>query len=149
MKHTVKKLGLAFIVLLSFTTMINAQQAEKQKKEVALHQYCPVAYVAMNKAVKGNEKYSSVYKGETYYFANGKAKKMFDDEPDKYLPKYEGYCATGLAMGKKVESDPQIFSEYEGKTYLFSNKMAKEAFDKDPEMTIKKADENLALLANK
>lgn len=149
MKHVVKILALAFIIVFGFTQMINAQTAKKQKKEVALHQYCPVAYAAMNKAVKGDAKYSSVFKGETYYFVNGEAKKMFDADPAKYLPKYDGYCATALAMGKKIESDPQIFTVYKGTTYLFSNKMAKETFDKDTEMTIKKADKNLALLAHK
>jgi len=103
----------------------------------------------MNKAVKGDVKFSSTYKGKTYYFAMADAKKMFDADPVKYLPKYDGYCATALAMGKKIESDPEIFSVYKGDTYLFSNKMAKEGFDKDPEMTIKSADKNLALLTKK
>lgn len=149
MKHTLRILSLAIVFVFGLALTLNAQKIKKTKKEVALHQYCPVAYSVMNKAVKGNVKFSSIYKGKTYYFAASDAKKMFDAEPTKYLPKYDGYCATALAMGKKVESDPEIFSVYKGSTYLFSNKMAKEGFDKDPDMTIKDADKNLAVLASK
>jgi len=147
MKHTARILSLALVFVFGFTLAVNAQSTKKHKKEVALHQYCPVAYTAMNKAVKGDVKFSSTYKGKTYYFAMADAKKMFDADPVKYLPKYDGYCATALAMGKKIESDPEIFSVYKGDTYLFSNKMAKEGFDKDPEMTIKSADKNLKTLS--
>jgi len=149
MKLSVRILSLALIISFGLAFTANSQSSKKSKKEIALHQYCPVAYAAMNKAVKGDAKFSSVYKGKKYYFAMADAKKMFDADPVKYLPKYEGYCATALAMGKKVEPDPQIFSVYKGSTYLFSNKMAKEAFDKDPDITIKNADKNLAVLTTK
>lgn len=149
MKLTVRILSLALIFAFGLALTVHAQAVKKTKKEVALHQYCPVAYGTMNKAVKGDAKFSSTYKGKTYFFAMADAKKMFDADPVKYLPKYDGYCATALAMGKKVESDPEIFSVYKGFTYLFSNKMAKEGFDKDPDNAIKEANKNLAVLASK
>ena len=149
MKLALRVLGLALLFTFGFTLTVNAQTAKKSKKEIALHQYCPVAYAAMNKAVKGDAKFSSTYKGKTYFFAMADAKKMFDSDPVKYLPKYDGYCATALAMGKRVESAPEIFSVYKDSTYLFSNKVAKAEFDKDPDMTIKGANKNLAVLANK
>jgi YHS domain-containing protein len=126
---------------------INAQDSKSADYQIALDGYCPVAYLAMEKSVEGDSKYSSTYDGKTYYLANADAKKMFDAEPEKYLPKYDGYCATAVAMGKKMESDPKLFSVYIGSTYLFSNKMAKESFDKDPKMTIKNADKNFAALS--
>jgi len=137
---------LVLLLAISFAFTVNAQTQKKQKEEVALNQYCPVAYVAMNKTIKGDEKFSSVHNGKKYYFMNEDAKKMFDADPSKYLPKYDGFCVTALAMGKKLESDPEIFSVYKGATYLFSNKMAKEEFDKGPDMIFKNADKNLAVL---
>jgi YHS domain-containing protein len=116
-------------------------------KEVALHEYCPVAYLAAGKAVKGDAMYSSTYKGKTYYFVEADAKKLFDATPAKYLPKYDGYCATAMAMGKKIESDPEIFSVHKGATYLFSSKEAKAAFDSDPNGTIINANKHFAAKA--
>jgi len=147
MKNLVKVFSLALLLLFNF--VINAQTDKKKNDDVALHGYCPVAYAVMKKALKGKPELTSIYKGKKYTLAMKKAKKMFDAEPEKYLPKYDGYCATALSMGKIVESDPLLFSIYKGKTYLFSNKMAKETFDKNPDMIIKKADKNLQLLAQK
>ena len=144
----IRKTLIAFFVTISMVLSINAQDTKSVEVEVQLDGYCPVAYLVMEKAVEGDAKYSSTYEGETYYLANADAKKMFDADPEKYLPKYDGYCATAVAMDKLMESDPQLFSVYDGATYLFSNQMAKESFDKDPQMTIKNANKNFASLMN-
>ena len=49
-------------------------------------------------------------------------------------------CATGLAMGKKIATDPALFSVLDGKVYFFSSKGAKDTFDKMPKDFITKAD---------
>jgi YHS domain-containing protein len=144
----IRKSFVALFVTISMVLSINAQDSKSADTKVELDGYCPVAYLVMEESVKGDSKYSSTYEGETYYLANADAKKMFDSDPEKYLPKYDGYCATAVAMGKKMESDPEIFSVYNGATYLFSNQMAKDSFDKDPMMTIKNADKNFAALIN-
>ena len=148
MLPVIRKTLVAFFVTISMVLSINAQDTKSVKVEVQLDGYCPVAYLMMGKAVEGDAKYSSTYEGEIYYLANVDAKKMFDAEPEKYLPKYDGYCATAVAMDKLMESDPQLFSVYDGATYLFSSQMAKESFDKDPQMTIKNANKNFESLVN-
>jgi YHS domain-containing protein len=110
----------------------------------ALDGYCPVAYVAMNKAVKGDPKISGDFDGKRYLFANADAKKMFDADPAKYRVAYNGLCATAMAMGKELESDPEIFTVVNGTTYLFSSAEAKKTFEGDRSPTIKKADEQWA-----
>jgi len=145
MKKTIKKSILAILFMFSFTAFINAQTTKEQAK-VAIEGYCPVAYQAMHKAVKGKPEYSSDYNGNTYQFVNEKAKEMFVANPAKFLPKYDAWCATAMSMGMKKKSDPTLFTVYKGATYLFSSKMAKEKFDKSPEMFVKKADEAFAKL---
>jgi YHS domain-containing protein len=110
--------------------------------DVALDGYCPVAYAAMGKAVKGDPKFASEYHGTTYYLANGKAKKMFDKAPEDYVVAYDGWCATGMAHGMKVESDPAVFVVRNGKTYLFSNDEAKAMFTEDAASVVAMADKN-------
>jgi YHS domain-containing protein len=72
----------------------------------------------MKQAVKEIPKHSSVHQGRTYHFANAQAKQMFDNTPAKYLPAYDGICATGVAMGMKLQSDPKLFVVHGGETYL-------------------------------
>lgn len=145
MKQTIQKSLAALLLMFSFAFLPNPQSAKAQT-HAALGGYCPVAYAAMNKAVKGDSKYSSSYKGNTYYFSSADAKKMFDASPKKYLPKYNGYCATAMSMGQKTESNPELFTEYKGNTYLFSSQMAKDKFDANPEMIISGADKEFAKL---
>jgi YHS domain-containing protein len=102
--------------------------------------YCPVAYVKMHKAVKGDPQHRSQKDGRVYHFANAQAKQMFDAEPAKYRIAYDGWCATGVAMGKKIASNPELFTEKDGVTYLFSSEQAKAMFDKDASATIARAD---------
>ena len=148
MLPVIRKTLVALFVTFSMVLSINAQDSKSADSQIALDGYCPVAYLAMEKSVEGDSKYSSTYDGKTYYLANADAKKMFDSDPEKYLPKYDGYCATAVAMDKLVESEPHLFSVYDGATYLFSNQMAKESFDKDPQMTIKNANKNFSSLMN-
>ena len=114
----------------------------------ALGGHCPVAYVAMNKAIEGNPDISLEYKGALYLFANADAKKMFEAEPAKYHVAYDGYCATAVSMGKRFESDPALFTVEDGVTYLFSSAEAKTMFDASPSKVIKKADHQWESLAS-
>ncbi len=127
----------------------SAAKDGKSSRAPALHGYCPVAYSAMGKAVKGDPKVSTVYEGRRYLFTNTDAKKMFEADPSKYQVAYDGWCATAISMGKKLKSDPKLFTVHGGKTYLFSNAEAKKAFDAMPEAVVQKADEQWASLASK
>lgn len=106
----------------------------------AIGGYCPVAYVKMGKAVKGDPRWSSERDGQTFLFSAPQAKEIFEKSADRFNVAYHGYCATGVAMGKKIASNPEIFSVRNGGTYLFSSAEAKAMFDKDPAGTIAKAD---------
>jgi YHS domain-containing protein len=108
--------------------------------EPAIGGYCPVAYVKMGKAVKGDPKWSAERDGQTFLFSAPEAKAMFEKDAKAFGVAYHGWCATGVAMGKKIASNPEIFSVKDGVTYLFSSAEAKAMFDKDPAMTVSKAD---------
>ncbi|QDU35271.1 hypothetical protein KS4_33520 [Poriferisphaera corsica] len=86
---------------------------------LALDGYCPVAYHVLNKPVKGSPEHSSIYNSVTYNFVNADAKKYFDQNPEKYLPAYGGWCAFGMAIEDKFPVDPTNFKIVDGKLMLF------------------------------
>ena len=135
MKNVSKVLALGLVAALGAVSLLVAGE-----KDLVAGGYCPVAYVKMHKAVKGDAQYSSEKDGHVYQFTSAMAKQLFDAEPAKYQIAYDGWCATGVAMGKKIASNPELFSERDGVTYLFSSEQAKAMFDKDPAMTVAKAD---------
>ena len=52
---------------------------------------------------------------------------------------FDDMCALGVANGKEVKTDCSINTKIDGKTYCFGNNSAKEAFMKDPQANIAKA----------
>jgi YHS domain-containing protein len=73
---------------------------------------------------------------------------MFDKAPEDYAVAYDGRCATGMAHGMKVESDPTLFVVQDGRTYLFSNEEARAMFLGDAASVVAKADTNWPTVAH-
>ena len=86
---------------------------------LALEGYCPVAYHAVNRPVKGSPKYASEYNGVTYHLVSEDARRAFEADPEKYLPAYGGWCALGIAGGDKFPVDPTNFKIVGGRLMLF------------------------------
>ncbi len=133
----------SIILILAFMIGITSVDMFAGEEEPAYGGFCPVAYTMMGKDMQGQEKYSSEVNGVTYYLANAKAKKMFDENPDMFLDMiaYDGYCATAMSMMKKVEADPSLYRQVDDRIYRFSSKEAQEMFDKSPPDMIKTADD--------
>lgn len=113
--------------------------------KVALSGYDPVTYFTLSKALKGRKEISTSHHGVTYQFTSEETRKLFSDNPDKYLPTYGGWCATAMAKGEKVEVDPTNFKVTNGRLFLFFKAFYANAikdWNKDePKLTIK-ADSN-------
>ena len=103
---------------------------------IGIEGYCPVAYFAADKAVRGNPDYASTYNDVTYYSVSADAQKMFDAEPEKYIPAYGGWCAYGMSLKDKFPVDPTNFKIVDGKLLLFlknKNVDAREGWNKGNE----------------
>ena len=86
---------------------------------VALEGYCPVAYFAVDKAVRGKPEFASTHNDVTYHFVSADAKKAFDADPEKYIPAFGGWCAFGMAVSDKFPVDPTNFKIVDGRLLLF------------------------------
>lgn len=111
--------------------------------------YDPVAYFTDSKAVRGSGYHIAVVDGVTYAFANAEHQKMFEGNPQKYLPAYGGYCAYGLGVGKKFVADPEVWKIVDGKLYLNLDKGIQQKWEKDISGYIKKGDANWAVMKDK
>ncbi|MGB6220727.1 YHS domain-containing (seleno)protein [Haloferula sp.] len=128
-----------FAAVLAFVfTALTAQSEEMKKPE--LDGYCPVCYIAAGKAVEGKKEYAVEHEGKTYLFVNNEAVSAFEKEPAKYLPAYDGWCAYGISLGKKFESDPTVFKVVDGRLFLNKSPEVGELFSKGTEGHISKAD---------
>jgi YHS domain-containing protein len=107
-----------------------------------LNGYDPVAYHTEAKPVKGNGWNVAEHNGITYLFANEKNRKMFENDPEKFLPAFGGFCAYGVALGKKFASDPEVWRIENGKLFLNLDADIQKKWEKDLRGYIQKADAN-------
>lgn len=110
------------VILVLLTSIASAGDWNTNDQNVVLDGYDVVAYHTMAKAVKGSEAFAMDYDGATFYFVSADHLKAFDENPGKYAPKYNGYCAFAVgAKNAKVPSDPQTFKLYNGELLVFFN----------------------------
>ncbi len=86
---------------------------------IALEGYCPVAYFAANKAIRGRPEHASTHNDVTYYFVSADAKKVFERNPEKYIPAHGGWCAFGMTEEDKFPVDPTNFKIVKGRLMVF------------------------------
>jgi YHS domain-containing protein len=100
------------------------------------------SYAAGGAPVAGSADFTADVDGATYKFASAAARDSFVADPDAFAPAFGGFCATGAALGKKLDGDPAIFRIFEGELYLFVSEDAVAIWDKDPTGTLAKANAN-------
>ncbi|WP_417451588.1 YHS domain-containing (seleno)protein [Kordiimonas sp.] len=108
---------------------------------LAMQGYDPVAYFTSGGPMKGDKKYAVRHTGGTYYFASAKNKAAFMANPDHYLPQYGGFCAMGVALGKKLDGDPTVWKIVNDKLYLNVNEDVSVAWNRDIPGNLYKANE--------
>ena len=98
---------------------------------LAVHGYAVVAYFTQGQPAVGRARYSSAYNEATYQFINESNLKAFENDPEKYIPQYGGFCAFGAAEGGKFDGDPQLWRIVDGKLYLNLNEEIRSLWQED------------------
>lgn len=152
-------LALFALILLALTPVLSAGEMQEKghyltnSKGVFLDGYDIVAYFDSGEAMKGKKKYAAEYDGVTFRFSDEDNMKAFQEEPEKYLPEYGGWCAYGVgAAADKFEVDPKNFKIVDGKLYLFYNGEKGNTltlWNQDESALMKQADANWETMAEK
>ncbi|GAB4531394.1 MAG: hypothetical protein OHK0046_52210 [Anaerolineae bacterium] len=87
---------------------------------VAINGYDPVAYFEGSPQA-GRADITSAYNGATYYFTSEDHKARFEAAPEQFAPAYGGFCATAMADGHEVPTNPETYKITDGRLYLFYN----------------------------
>lgn len=71
-------------------------------------------------SVAGNDRYEFEWKGATWRFANEASRDKFAENPDKWVPEFNGHCANALSIGQGlVKTDGSVWQFFDDKLYLF------------------------------
>jgi YHS domain-containing protein len=111
-------------------------------ERVALRGHDTVALALGLGVTDGQATHLHIHDGAAYYFASEQARSAFASNPSAYTPQYGGYCAFGVAVGKKLDANPLYADIVDGKLYLFLDAGAFAAYQKDKAGTLAKAARN-------
>jgi len=109
---------------------------------ILLHGDHVMEYHSMMAAKMGSPQFTSLYEGDIYRFSSAANRDMFKQFPARYAAAYGGFCAMGVALGKKLDVDPMAFRTVEGKLYLNLNSSVQRDWVKAVPGNIMKAERN-------
>ncbi len=147
--NVLRALALAGMVLAAGIASGQALAGDVRHSTPGLSGYDPVAYFTDARPTRGSGYHVTVHDGVTYVFTSEEHKRLFTANPQKYLPAYGGYCAYGVAVGKKFVAESEVWKVVDGTLYLNLDKGIKDKWEKDIPGYIKKAEANWSDIKDK
>ena len=134
----------AFILNVAVASLAEAKsEIYKNWRGIAIKGYDPVAYHKDGKPAKGSGEYEVKWKDAKWRFASAEHRDLFEADPERYAPRYGGYCAWAVSQGYTAGVDPKnAWTIVEGRLYLNYNVEIKEKWEKDIPGNIAKANAN-------
>ena len=111
-------------------------------KRVALRGYDPVSYFTDGHPEKGASEFSFAFDDAIYWFKSSEHRAMFAADPVRYAPQYHGYCTLAASMGVKFEADPEAWTIFDGRLFVFGSTTGVSVFKQNPPAIVDKADAN-------
>ena len=101
-----------------------------------------VAYFTEGRAMKGSSEFEHEWNGATWRFASAKHRDRFAKDPERYAPRYGGYCAYAVSQGGTAPIDPEAWKIVDGRLYLNLDRDIQKIWERDVPGYIERADEN-------
>jgi YHS domain-containing protein len=130
-KALLKATTIASAIAFSAFTFAADIDVNANNNDVAIKGFDTVSYFTMGKAVEGTSDYTATYKNAIYQFSSAENRDLFKQNPEKYAPQYGGFCAFGVTMERKFDTDPHAFKIVDNKLYLNLNSQVQERWVTD------------------
>ena len=111
-----------------------------------------VSYFESKTPVKGSEDFNYDYDGIHLLFSSDENRTKFKNDPDQYIPAYNGWCAIALTGGSFVRPDFNEYKIQDGQLLFFEVRAffnGKTAWERDPDIHKIVADKKYDELLNK
>jgi len=137
-----KTSALAFLFAVTSLAGAPVDPVNKNGKSIAIKGYDPVAYFTQSAPARGLPQVTQQWMGATWLFSSAGNRDLFAASPEKYAPRYGGYCAYAVSKGRTAGVDPEAWKIVDGKLYLNYSKGVQEKWQKDTKGRIEQADKN-------
>ncbi len=92
---------------------------------VAMDNYDIVNYYLKKNAHLGDAIFNYKLGEDHWYFTSSSNMNSFKSKPNKYIPKFGGYCTYTMGSGYTYPPDPKVWHLHKGKLYFFKDKETK------------------------
>jgi YHS domain-containing protein len=101
--------------------LLRAQDTDQANlPRLAIMGYDPVAYFTDGRPTLGKPEFEYAWEEVRYHFASEQHMTMFRADPDRYAPQYDGSCTGAIALGLKIEANPENWLISDGRLFLFA-----------------------------
>ena len=116
----------------------------KDSEDVAIRGYDTVAYFTEGRAVQGKPEFEYVWQDARWWFANSEHRDLFAADPERYAPRFGGFCTGAMSLGLARFANPENWSIIDAKLYMNMTKRGRDDLRANPDTTIEKAEETWA-----
>jgi hypothetical protein len=115
--------SLGSTLLVSLLLLVDASAGDHRllatdADHVAIRGYDTVAYFTDGKAIKGSNIYEYVWDDAKWYFVSTAHRDLFIAEPERYMPRFGGFCAGAMMDGLLIPANPNAWAIVGGKLYM-------------------------------
>ena len=134
-------LALVFMIaLLTAARGAALEPVNANRSNIAIKGYDPVAYFEVGEPTRGDAAFSHEWNGATWHFSSAEHRDAFREDPEKFAPRYGGYCAWAVSRGKTAGIDPDAWKIVDDKLYLNYSSRIQKRWEKELEANIEAAD---------
>lgn len=128
MKYLYIAIGIIVVLIVGFATIKKVSPVSwglwgttNTSSGLAVHGYDAVAYVADGKAIPGTADHSYDWADASWQFSSAANRDAFEADPERYAPRFGGFCSFAVSKGFTADSDPEAWHVENGHLYLFAD----------------------------
>ena len=110
-----------------------------QDQDVALRGRDVVSYFEADQPSEGSEQYTVEWDRTTWRFASQENRDLFEQNPEKYVPQFGGYCPVSVTNHRAKIGLTDQFTVYDNRLYFNASKEARAKFGQAPNEYIYRA----------
>lgn len=110
--------------------------------EGAIGGYDAVAYFTLGTPTPGSPEFTHPWQGAQWRFASAANRDLFAADPERYAPRFGGYCAYAVSENYTARTDPQVWAIVDDRLYLNFDAEVAATWSADRQARIARAEAN-------
>lgn len=138
---------LPFLLVMALASGVAAESNQivnKASDGIAISGYDTVGYFTEGRAMKGSPEFEYTWQDAKWLFATSEHRDLFAQDPERYAPRFGGFCTGAMSLGLARLANPENWSIIDGKLYMNMTRGGRDRLRASPDSTIDKAEETWA-----